>query len=49
MHRLFHVDRIVVPEVYRPEILRLGHSIPLAGHTGQDKTYERIAMNFFWP
>ena len=46
---LFYVDRIVVPEVYRPEILRLGHSIPLAGHMGQEKTYERIAMHFFWP
>jgi hypothetical protein len=46
---LFYVDRIVVPEVYRPEILRLGHTIPLAGHMGQEKTFERISMHFFWP
>lgn len=44
-----YVDRVVVPEVYRPEMSRLGHSIPLAGHMGQEKTYERIAMHFFGP
>lgn len=44
-----YIDRVVAPEVYRPEILRLGHSIPLAGHMGQEKTYERISWHFFWP
>ena len=43
---LFYVDRIVVPEVYRQEILRFSHSLPLSG---QEKTYERIAMHFFLP
>ena len=58
MHRKFtkhlldglpYIDRVVAPEAYRPEILRLGHSIPFAGHMGQDKTYERISRHFTWP
>ena len=58
MHRKFtkhphdglpYIDRVVAPEAYRPEILRLGHSIPLAGHMGQEKTYERISRHFTWP
>ena len=49
MHRKFtkhlhdglpYIDRVVVSEAYRPEILRLGHSIPLAG---------RIYRHFTWP
>ena len=43
------IDRVVAPEAYRPEILRVGHSIPLAGHMGQEKTYERISRHFSWP
>ena len=44
-----YVDRIVVPEAYRNEILRVGHTIPLSGHMGSKKTLERIAAHFFWP
>ena len=44
-----YVDRIVVPEAYRNEILRVGHTIPLSGHMGSKKTLERIAVHFFWP
>ena len=44
-----YVDRIVVPESYRNEILRVGHTIPLSGHMGSKKTLERIAAHFFWP
>ena len=46
---LSYIDRVVAPEAYRPEILRLGHSIPFAGHMGQEKTYERISRHFTWP
>ena len=55
MHRKFtkhphdglpYIDRVVASEAYRPEILRLGHSIPLAGHMGQGKTYERMSRHF---
>lgn len=44
-----YVDRIVVPESYRNEILRVGHTIPLSGHMGRNKTVERISAHFFWP
>ena len=58
MHRKFledvhdgvrHVDRVVVPEAYRNEILRVAHTIPLAGHMGSTKTLNRIEAHFFWP
>ena len=44
-----YVDRIVVPESYRNEILRIGHTIPLSGHMARKKTVERITAHFFWP
>jgi transposase InsO family protein len=44
-----NVDRIVPPEAYRSEILRVAHTIPLAGHMGIRKTLDRITMHFFWP
>ena len=44
-----YVDRVVAPEAYRPEILRVGHSLPMAGHMGQEKTYQRVSRHFFWP
>ncbi|RUA04547.1 MAG: hypothetical protein DSY43_06070 [Gammaproteobacteria bacterium] len=44
-----YVDRIVVPESYRNEILRVGHTIPLSGHMGGTKTINRITAHFFWP
>lgn len=34
------VTQIVVPQVFRHEILRLAHDNPLAGHLGVNKTYE---------
>ena len=58
MHRKVHSsganevryhDRIVVPESYRNEILRVAHSIPLSGHMGSKKTFSRISPYFFWP
>ena len=58
MHRKFknveyngvkYFDRIVVPQAYRPEILRIAHTIPIAGHMGQEKTRERIEPHFHWP
>ena len=43
------VDRIVIPEFYRNEILRIGHTIPLSGHMGTSKTLSRIGTHFYWP
>ena len=43
------VHQIVVPEVYKGEILRLSHDIPVAGHLGINKTLSRILRHFYWP
>ena len=51
-----YVDRIVVPESYRNEILRVGQTIPLSGHMARKETVktrkkmvQRITAHFFWP
>lgn len=43
------VFQIVVPVVYRTQVLRLAHDHQLAGHLGITKTYDRILRHFFWP
>ncbi|XP_042611929.1 uncharacterized protein LOC122144820 [Cyprinus carpio] len=42
-------ERLVVPEPIRLKMLQLGHSVPWAGHLGQQKTLARIASRFYWP
>ena len=41
--------QIVVPRVYRPEILNLTHETPMSGHLGVNKTYHKILNHFYWP
>ena len=41
--------QIIVPKVYRSEILRLAHEIPVGGHLGINKTCDKIMRHFFWP
>ncbi|KAJ1167473.1 hypothetical protein NDU88_007864 [Pleurodeles waltl] len=41
--------RVVVPQKYREFLLTLSHDIPLAGHLGQTKTWNRLVNHFFWP
>ena len=43
------VNRVVVPKVYRKEILTMAHSLPLGGHLGVNKTVNKIMKPFFWP
>ena len=43
------VEQIVIPQVYRGEVLRLAHDNPLSGHLGINKTFDRILRYFFWP
>ena len=40
---------IVVPMVYRPEILNLAHETPMSGCSGINKTYHKILNYFYWP
>jgi len=39
---------IVVPETLVPEVIRLHHDIPTAGHAGAAKTLDRIKTKFWW-
>ncbi|MES9950010.1 MAG: RNase H-like domain-containing protein [Candidatus Thiodiazotropha sp.] len=41
--------QIVVPKIYRSEILSLAHETPLSGHLGVNKTYHKILNHFYWP
>ena len=41
--------QIVVPRVYRPEILNLANETPMSGHLGVNKTYHKILNHFYWP
>ncbi|KAJ1148155.1 hypothetical protein NDU88_000993 [Pleurodeles waltl] len=41
--------RLVIPLQYREFLLTLAHDIPLAGHLGQIKTWEKLVPLFHWP
>ncbi|XP_071483344.1 uncharacterized protein [Diadema antillarum] len=43
------VHQVVVPKMYRKEIISLAHEAPLAGHLGINKTQEKVLRYFFWP
>ena len=43
------VDQLVLPIQCRDSVLRLAHTIPLAGHLGRTKTADRILQRFYWP
>ena len=43
------VYQIVVPTVHRREVLELAHDLPVSGHLGVCKTYNRVLQHFFWP
>ncbi|XP_064398193.1 uncharacterized protein LOC135344837 [Halichondria panicea] len=43
------VEQLVLPLKYRPEVLKLAHKTPFAGHLGRDKTVNRISQRFYWP
>ena len=41
--------QIVVPKLYRQEILSVAHETPMSGHLGVNKTYHKILSHFYWP
>lgn len=43
------ITRIVVPESYVWQVLKLCHDTPTSGHFGQDSTLERAKLQFYWP
>ena len=34
---------------YRNDLLQLAHEVPLAGHLGINKTYDKLIRHFYWP
>ncbi|XDV39343.1 hypothetical protein PO909_008599 [Leuciscus waleckii] len=43
------VTRLIVPSCCRSLVLHLAHTVPWAGHLGQQKTYASIGSRFYWP
>ena len=43
------IHQIVVPNIYRNDILSMAHDLPMSGHLGVNKTYTKILNHFFWP
>ena len=42
-------DQMVTPLTCRNDLLALSHDIPLSGHSGQDKTRNRLLAHYIWP
>ncbi|XP_041461220.1 uncharacterized protein LOC121412474 [Lytechinus variegatus] len=43
------IHQVVVPKVFRRQILKVSHETGLGGHLGVNKTVNRILKHFFWP
>ena len=43
------VYQIVIPPIYRKDVLVLAHDTPFSGHLGIEKTYRRVLNHFYWP
>ena len=43
------VKQLMVPEIYRSKVLKLGHETIFAGHLGIKKTFDRIVTNLYCP
>ena len=43
------VRQIMVPKVYRSQVMKLAHESIVGGHLGAKKTVDRITSNFHWP
>ena len=41
--------QIVLPKIYRSDLLSLAHETPLSGYLGANKTYHKILNHFYWP
>jgi len=41
--------KLVLPSEMRGEALRESHDEPQSGHLGVDKTYQRLAVAYYWP
>ena len=44
-------NRLAIPrhKALISKVIKENHDIPIAGHLGREKTYERIVRNYYWP
>ena len=42
-------NRQIIPRTKMTEILKQLHDAPLAGHLGQDNTYQKTSQHYYWP
>jgi len=43
------VEQLLLPKQYHQIVCKLAHSVPIAGHLGQEKTLSRVTCRFYWP
>lgn len=43
------IQHLVVPEVFRKEVLQREHSSPLAGHPGYTRMRQTLRRRYYWP
>ncbi|CAB0031385.1 unnamed protein product [Trichogramma brassicae] len=41
--------KLVIPQSLREKVLFEAHDTPHAGHLGREKTFERVAISYYWP
>ena len=43
------IKQVVVPQLYRNQVMKLAHEAILGGHLGAKKTTDRVTSSFYWP
>ena len=43
------VEQLVLPRHCRESVMKIAHSVPMAGHLGRDKTVQRMLQRFYCP
>ena len=43
------VPDLVLPKELRQRVIEESHTAPQAGHLGNEKTYQRVALRYYWP
>ena len=43
------IYQIVIPLLYRKEIISMAHDTPMSGHLGVNKTNHKLFTHFYWP
>lgn len=41
--------RLAIPQAYRTALIEVFHDSPYGGHLGVNRTYRKLALNYWWP